>query len=120
MSVHGTVGYGIAVCFLADFPDIEVAGFGQSAAYYDALRAEDVDESGDAVSQEIAMLVQALRCQLVSFFVEAYDKLSVDFLARKRDARFCGTLAETAYQRKWRRNVPDNPQSRMRRVRRWR
>lgn len=78
MSVHGTVGYGIAVCLLADFPDIEVAGFGQSAAYYDALRAEDVDESGDAVSQEVAMLVQALRCQLVSFFVEAYDKLSVD------------------------------------------
>ena len=115
MSVHGTVGYGIAVCLLADFPDIEVAGFGQSAAYYDALRAEDVDESGDAVSQEIAMLVQALRGQLVSFFVEAYDKLSVDFLARKRDARFCG-----APVRKWRRNVPDSPQSRMRRVRRWR
>ena len=83
MSIHGTVGYGITMCFFADFPDIEVAGFGQSATYYDALRAEDVDESGDAMSQKVTMLVQALCRQFVSFFIKAYDKLSVDVFTRE-------------------------------------
>ena len=83
MSVHGTVGYGIAMCFFADFPDIEVTGFGQSATYYDALRAEDVDEPGDTMSQKITMLDQALCRQFVSFYIKPYDKHSVDVFTRE-------------------------------------
>lgn len=64
---------------LADFLNIEITGLRQTATYYDALRTEYIDESGYAMSQKVAMLVQTLCCQFVSFFIKAYDKLSVDF-----------------------------------------